>query len=187
MRNDGHPDAEEIRMVRAIARLALLEAIIRGKYHASFHGFVLDAVRCIADSGAGDVLEVRLAVRMGNSLAECCTISLPAYACSVDKISFLSVQELTSCPTLSEIGGLRAPCALWLAHCGAIEVSRWLSQPARCTSRTTLRSQEHPNRPHLLKAGGPKPGDLCESLYPNRGAHSPVRGRSPQRPSERRS
>ena len=32
-------------MVRAIARLALFEAARHGEYHASFHGFRVDAVR----------------------------------------------------------------------------------------------------------------------------------------------
>ena len=32
-------------MVRAIARFALLEAARQGQYHASFHGFRVDAMR----------------------------------------------------------------------------------------------------------------------------------------------
>ena len=37
--------AQELRMVRAIARLALFEAARHGEYHASFHGFRVDAMR----------------------------------------------------------------------------------------------------------------------------------------------
>ena len=37
--------AQELRMVRAIARLALFEAARHGEYHASFHGFQVDAMR----------------------------------------------------------------------------------------------------------------------------------------------
>lgn len=38
------PDAEELRMVRAIAMGVLLEAARRGEYRASFHGFRIQAV-----------------------------------------------------------------------------------------------------------------------------------------------
>lgn len=40
-----YPGAEELRMVRAIARCALVEAARLGEYHASFHGFQVDGMR----------------------------------------------------------------------------------------------------------------------------------------------
>ena len=39
------PSAEELRMLRPIALLALLEAAHQGEYHASFHGFRVQALR----------------------------------------------------------------------------------------------------------------------------------------------
>jgi len=55
------PGAEELRMVRAIARLALLEAARHGQYHASFHGFRVYAMRESAVAGS-DVSEVSFLV-----------------------------------------------------------------------------------------------------------------------------
>ena len=49
--------AQELRMVRAIARLALCEAARHGEYHASFHGFAVDALRASPAAGA-DISEV---------------------------------------------------------------------------------------------------------------------------------
>ena len=48
-------------MVRAIARLALLEAARHGQYHASFHGFRVYAMRESAVAGS-DVSEVSFLV-----------------------------------------------------------------------------------------------------------------------------
>ena len=48
------PGAEELRMVRAITRLALLEAVRHGQYHASFHGFRVYALRESSAAGCGE-------------------------------------------------------------------------------------------------------------------------------------
>lgn len=48
-------------MVRAIARFALLEAARQGQYHASFHGFRVDAMRESPAAGS-DVSEVSFLV-----------------------------------------------------------------------------------------------------------------------------
>lgn len=55
------PGAEELRMVRAIARFALFEAARHGEYHASFHGFHVDAIRESLAAGV-DVSEVSFLV-----------------------------------------------------------------------------------------------------------------------------
>ena len=70
---DGHPvsvpSAEEFRMVRAIALLALLEAARHGEYRATFHGFRVHALRqCPA--GADAFIEVNLCVSLGKAIVE---------------------------------------------------------------------------------------------------------------------
>lgn len=63
------PSAEEFRMVRAIALLALLEAARDGEYRATFHGFRIHARRqCPA--GADAVVEVNLCVSLGKAIVE---------------------------------------------------------------------------------------------------------------------
>jgi hypothetical protein len=64
------PSAEELRMVRAIALLALLEAARRGEYHASFHGFRVQALRQSSAPGAHVFVEVNLCVSLGKSVVE---------------------------------------------------------------------------------------------------------------------
>jgi hypothetical protein len=64
------PSAEELRMVRAIALLALLEAERHGEYHASFHGFRVQALRQGAASGADAVVAVDLCVSLGETVVE---------------------------------------------------------------------------------------------------------------------
>ena len=61
VRSARFPDAEELRMVRAIAMVVLLEAARRGEYRASFHGFRIQAVRQRATQVAAFV-EVKLCV-----------------------------------------------------------------------------------------------------------------------------
>ena len=56
------PDAEELRMVRAIATVVLLEAARRGEYRASFHGFRIQAARRRTGSPVAAFVEVRLCV-----------------------------------------------------------------------------------------------------------------------------
>ena len=66
----GYPGAEELRMVRAIARLALLEAARHGEYRATFHGFSVLARRQCPISGDGVVVAVNLYVLLGVTVIE---------------------------------------------------------------------------------------------------------------------
>ena len=78
------PSADEIRMVRAIALFALLEAARRGEYRASFHGFGVQAVRHWARRGADVVVEVILCVSFGKNVVESSLVPLcsPQGPCS---------------------------------------------------------------------------------------------------------
>ena len=62
VRSARFPDAEELRMVRAIAMVVLLEAARRGEYRASFHGFRIQAARRRAGSPVATFVEVKLCV-----------------------------------------------------------------------------------------------------------------------------
>lgn len=64
------PSTEELRMVRAIALLALLEAARHGEYRATFHGFRIQALRKCAAPGAIAVVEVNLCVSLGKTVVE---------------------------------------------------------------------------------------------------------------------
>jgi hypothetical protein len=67
--SDSLPGAEEFRMVRAIALLALLEAARNGEYRATFHGFRIHARRqCPPDADA--YVEVNLCVTLGKAIVE---------------------------------------------------------------------------------------------------------------------
>lgn len=66
----GYPGAEELRMVRAIARLALLEAARHGEYRANFHGFSVLARRQCPISGDGVVVAVNLCVLLERTVVE---------------------------------------------------------------------------------------------------------------------
>ena len=62
VRSSRFPDAEELRMVRAIAMVVLLEAARRGEYRASFHGFRIQAARRRAVPHVAAFVEVKLCV-----------------------------------------------------------------------------------------------------------------------------
>ncbi len=65
----GVPGVEELRMVRAIAGMALMEAARCGEYRATFRGFRVEARRqCPA--GAGARIDVRLCVSLGQAVVE---------------------------------------------------------------------------------------------------------------------
>lgn len=66
----GYPGAEELRMIRAIARLALLEAARHGEYRATFHGSSVLARRQCPISGDGVVVAVNLCVLLGRIVVE---------------------------------------------------------------------------------------------------------------------
>jgi len=57
-------------MVRAIARLALLEAARHGEYRATFHGFGVLARRQSPISGDGVVVAVNLCVLLEGTVVE---------------------------------------------------------------------------------------------------------------------
>lgn len=62
-------NVEEFRMLRAIAFLALLEAVRDGEYCATFHGYCVHARRdCRANSD--ELAEVELCVSIGKALVE---------------------------------------------------------------------------------------------------------------------
>lgn len=58
-------------MVRAIARLALLEAARHGECRATFHGFSVLARRQCPIPGDGVVVAVNLCVLLGETVVEC--------------------------------------------------------------------------------------------------------------------
>ena len=64
------PSAEELRMVRGIALVALLEAARQGEYRASFHGFRVQALRQCSAPGVDVFVEVNLCVSFGKNLVE---------------------------------------------------------------------------------------------------------------------
>lgn len=64
------PSAEELRMVHAIAMLALVEAARRGEYRATFRGFRVQALRQCPEPGADAFVEVNLCVSLGETVIE---------------------------------------------------------------------------------------------------------------------
>lgn len=64
------PAAEELRMVRAIALLALVEAARRGEYRATFRGFRVQALRQYPVPGADAFVEVNLCVSFEETVIE---------------------------------------------------------------------------------------------------------------------
>jgi len=70
------PSAEDMRMVRAIALLALLEAARHGKYHATFHGFRVEAVRRDGLGRDAPTVEIHLVVAFDGTVVERCEIDI---------------------------------------------------------------------------------------------------------------
>ena len=64
------PSSEELRMVRAIALLALQEAARHGEYRATFHGFRVQALRKCLAPGSETFVEVNLRVSLGKTVIE---------------------------------------------------------------------------------------------------------------------
>ena len=64
------PSAEELRMVRAIALLALLEAARRGEYRATFRGFRVQALRQCPALVSDAFVEVNLCASLGKVVIE---------------------------------------------------------------------------------------------------------------------
>ena len=65
------PRSEELRMVRAIALLALREAVRHGEYRATFHGFRVQALRKCSAPGSEPFVNVYLRVSFGKAAVEC--------------------------------------------------------------------------------------------------------------------
>ena len=64
------PSVEEIRMLRAIALIALLEAAGKGEYRACFHGFRIQALRHCSAPGSRVLVEVNLCVSFAETVVE---------------------------------------------------------------------------------------------------------------------
>jgi hypothetical protein len=77
------PSAEEMRMVRAIASLALLKAVRHGEYHATFHGFRVAAVRRNAPDNAMSSVEVSLTVQLAGTVVDRCELTVGAMPASL--------------------------------------------------------------------------------------------------------
>ena len=65
-------------MVRAIALLALLEAMHHGEYRATFHGFRVEAVRRHGLGHIASSVEVSLAVTLAGTVVERCDLDVGA-------------------------------------------------------------------------------------------------------------
>jgi hypothetical protein len=83
--NAGHwvdrrnfPSAEDMRMVRAIALLALFEAAKHGAYHASFRRFRVEAKRQDSPAGGAMAVEIRVCVGFEDVVFEDTRLSIPA-------------------------------------------------------------------------------------------------------------
>lgn len=69
------PSTEEIRMVRSIALLALMEAQHHGRWGASFHGFRVQAQRQGPARGFPAFTEVSLSVSLGKAVVARCRVT----------------------------------------------------------------------------------------------------------------
>jgi hypothetical protein len=135
VRSARFPDAEELRMVRAIAMVVLLEAARRGEYRASFHGFRIQAARQRAGRPVAAFVEVQLCVTWDRHPVEL-------------KVMRMEPQEASATPRegseAAEVVGMEpmpGESVWWiestllgaaLDHGGraeAVRVPRWLCQP----------------------------------------------------------
>ena len=69
------PSTEEVRMVRSIALLALMEAVRHDRWGASFHGFRVQAQRQGSVRGFAAFSEVSLSVSLGHAVVACCRVT----------------------------------------------------------------------------------------------------------------
>ena len=65
------PEAEELRMLRAISLHAVVHAAHHREYRASFHGFHVHALRQRSIPGFDGLRAVSLCVTFGRTLLEC--------------------------------------------------------------------------------------------------------------------
>jgi len=70
------PSAEDMRMVRAIALLALLEAVRHGEYRATFRGFRVEAIRRRGLGHAAPAFELHLVVTFAGRVIERCALDV---------------------------------------------------------------------------------------------------------------
>ncbi len=63
-------------MVRAIALLALLEAVRHGEYRATFHGFRVEAVRHHGLGHDAPTVEVSMVVTLAETVVERCALDV---------------------------------------------------------------------------------------------------------------
>ncbi len=70
------PSAEDMRMVRAIALLSLLEAVRHGEYHATFHGFRVEAVRRDGLGRDAPTVVIHLVVTFDGTVVERCALDI---------------------------------------------------------------------------------------------------------------
>ena len=69
------PSTEEVRMVRSIALLALMEAQRHGRWGASFHGFRVQALRQGSARRGAALTEVSLSVSLGKAVVACSVVA----------------------------------------------------------------------------------------------------------------
>ncbi len=84
------PSAEEMRMVRAIALLALLEAVRHGEYCATFHGFRVEAVRRHGLGHVAPTVEVSIVVTLAGTVVERCALD-------VEEMRWSSSERVRNC------------------------------------------------------------------------------------------
>lgn len=68
------PGTEEVRMVRSIALLAIMEAVRQGRWGASFRGFRVQALRQGSTRGGAAFTEVSLSVSFGKAVVARCRV-----------------------------------------------------------------------------------------------------------------
>ena len=80
------PGTEEVRMVRSIALLAIMEAVRHGRWGASFHGFRVQALRQGPARGCAALTEVSLSVSLGKAVVARCRV-ITNYAEAMEPIA----------------------------------------------------------------------------------------------------
>ncbi len=184
-----HLTHEEWRSLQAIIRVGMGEAARIGHYCATFRGCEVQIVKRHLEGECALVLHILVTGVFGTGLRavrlRLTQVAEMTRCLSLDKSDSMELKHHVSVPRRNLSIHNRSRVASPDGRAAGVT----LAESARLMPVTAspLRSKEHPNRPHLLKAGGPKPGDLSASQYPSRGVQSPVRDRSPQLPCERRS
>jgi hypothetical protein len=75
-----------MRMVRAIALVALLEAARHGAYRATFHGFRVESVRRKRLRDSTSSIEVRLDVTLAGAVVESCELEVDRMQAAFDEV-----------------------------------------------------------------------------------------------------